>query len=369
MPIGLPKEQAAALRARINVYLADAPRGSPKKTAMRKAVGESNFGSFLKGTRGLSRESAAKAEAILDGATTAPTPAPTQAPAPNRKPVTPRHERISPAESNRLRAEIKRRFPKLADFMRAMGVTPTASADWYRKIKGDMEISTVAAARMRAALDGKAAPRPKASPNDRDVGPRIRLPDVEANALRADVRAFMQAKSMSTTAFGTLMGGSYNSFSDVLRGHRPMTVRLAQRLRAAIGAPSTDLVHVPPAKRSPRASRDVLAKLRLDLGHVLATQYGGKVPQLAHAIGLTAGRLDRFLDGGALTLEESRGVSEHLSALQRSPVQLVTRAVSMNRAGFADQHEPPEVRARNLVARWGQEAIEIVLQLANLGAA
>jgi hypothetical protein len=316
----IPKDEAQALRARIAEHLKGEPRRSAKRTAIRKAYGASNFNKFMAGGRGASNQGRARVLAILDGG-----------PAPTRRPGVGRQWRyVSIDESQALRAEamkhIREKHASVGAFLLArMGLQSKSQSGWYQILKGSGPITVTAAAKLRAALDG----RPVAPPMER--APKAEAP---------------------STALA-------------LANHGGPRTRGRPKGRATKG----------------RAPHEVQANLRLDAGHVLAVNYRGSVSGLARDLEMTASRLSRFLDGGPLTLDESAELASGLARLR--PVESVSPApgVTMLRAsahgmsieavrhagvgmGGAGDLEPPEVRARRFVERNALEVFSIVLQLA-----
>jgi plasmid maintenance system antidote protein VapI len=172
----------------------------------------------------------------------------------------------------------------------------------------------------------------------------------------------------------------------IISGRRVMTVDAAAKITAAVdGKPTASapkrsraLIVAPKTEpRAERASRDELASLRLDVGHVLATRFGGSAPAMARELGITAARLAKFLDGGTLTTDVTSDITRRLAALGTlRPTALLStiRGAAISIEAWRDgsvqgELEPPELRARKLVEKWGTEAIAMVLQLAGGGAA
>jgi hypothetical protein len=300
MPQGITDDEANALRARCTEFLKGEPsRGSPKRTAIRKAFGSSNFNTFMAGKRGASREGMERTLAVIDGGA-----------APSKAPIKKGRvwQYIPATEAKRLRAEVLKhvaaKFTSLGDFLsHSMGLHSASQSHMYHLINGTGTITTLAARRLRAALDGK--PPEKTSK------------------------------------------------------------------RAA--APLAIVVEPPKDRRAPR---NVLAGARDLASRVLEARYHGDLLGLARELGMTLDRLSRFLKGGGLGLNESAAVIERLSELGaagasmvRDPGVTVRATLQAWRNGGAGgavgaSVEPPELRARKLVERWGAEAMALVVELA-----
>jgi len=179
----------------------------------------------------------------------------------------------------------------------------------------------------------------------------------------------------------------------LLNGDKSITVQAGARLRAALEgkpppavpvdlrrrpAPSSDLVLAP---RDEKAGPNILAGLRERAGKALVERFGGDVPTLANALGLTAERLVKFLKGGSLRLKESAEVSERLGPEPRSAAMMAAPGFTLRatleafrNGGAGGSHDaesiaPPELRARKLVEKWGTEAMNLVFELAKMGGA
>jgi len=246
-----------------------------------------------------------------------------------------------------------------------------------------------------AVLDGK----PAASEAPKRKGGKGRVWEYigagEAKALRAAVLRHVDEKYASVSDFlSRAMGLGKTSMSHTYRliqGDDPITVQAAARLRAALDgkpppakpvdlrrrpAPSSDLVLAP---RDEKAGPNILAGLRERTGKALVERFGGDIPTLANAIGLTAERLVKFLKGGSLRLKESAEVSERLgpeprsAAMMEAPGFTLRATLEAFRNGGASHDAesiaPPELRARKLVEKWGTEAMNLVFELAKMGGA
>ncbi len=321
MPQRITPDEVNALRARITEALkGEPPRGSRKRMALRCAFGESNYSAFMNGSRGASLLTLQKVDAAIAS----------------------------------------------------------------------------------LAGSGPLAPVPKIAPGRNRLGGGgfhgSYASATEAKAIRAEISKSVPGRWRSVRAFLNAAGvprKSESSWYGIITSRRPMTIASSTRLRAALdgkpppssnGAPvtpySSELATAPLdlRARAPRAGKFVLAALRTNAGHVLSSRFGGNVPALAKAVGVTAHRLSAFLDGRALTLEESTGVADRLTALSQGaetahPAPGVTmvkasahgvsiEAWRQGEANGAGSHDPPEVRAKRFVLEHGAEAIAIVLELA-----
>lgn len=159
MPQGITTEEATELRAIIAEALKDEPRRSPKRAALRKAFGESNFSSFMEGKRGASPKGRARVLVVLDGGTV-----------PKRRPGVGRAwKHVTPEESKAIRAEVMRqvesKYETLGNFLKtAMGLESKSQSHMYKVIMHGGGLTVETAAKLRAALAGRpvAPPRPRA---------------------------------------------------------------------------------------------------------------------------------------------------------------------------------------------------------------
>lgn len=304
---------------------------------------------------------------------------------------------ISVEEAQALRArvaELKAKHPeRIGPLARALG-----PSSFYTFMKGARRLARVNAERLDQMLKESAAlVKPDDEPRARGPGQRGRihqyLPEAEAAELRDLAEAHIKTKLGGiNNRLAEAMGVGWSYLRKPIKGKQRFTLQLAARLRAAIaGHPAP--AKPPHAKHGPkpksmlvahdRAPRNVLANLRLDAGHVLSSRFDGSVAALARAIGMTAHRLTKFLDGGPLTLDESADMVNRLSTLGPSEAASPAPGVTMLRAvdgisieawrkggvGAAGEMDPPELRARKLVEKWGAEAIVLILQLSGGGAA
>ena len=388
-----------ALRARIKETLAAGPqRGSPKRAALNEAFA-GNLWRFMQGGRGTSPAVAARVAAIIDGKAAPAAPAATATKGKAKGRV---WQYVPAAEGKALKAAILKRAGAnrgglAAFFTETMGLTPGRLAHMYKFVRDDGPVTVQMAARIRDALDGK--PAPKAPRDPRRAGGRIieRISASESKALRAAVLKQVgpgphQHRSLGAFFLATmgLPAPSQSGIYTVIKGTDPITVEMAQRLRDALaGRPAP--VHkartrkaseAPPAIEQPGtelAPPNVLASLRLDTGHVLASRFGGDVPALARELGITAARLSRFVNGGSLRLTESADVANRLAMIApahhdvaAAPSSALTMVRALSVQAWMPAHrptepasaEPAEVRARKLLAKWHAEAFEMIVQLA-----
>ena len=301
--------------------------------------------------------------------------------------------------------ELKAKHPeRIAPITRVVG-----PSSFYAFMSGARSIAPPTARRLEAMLKetpmNGAIVKPADESRPRGPGEKGRvyqyISEPEAVRLRELVHAHVKANLGGRyIRFAETAGVTWGAMAKPLKGKTRITLQLADRLRAGLtGKPKPAPA---PAKRGrgrprtvngdgralvlaahDRAPRNVLAKLRLDTGHVLSNNFGGSVAGLAKEIGITTFRLRKFLDGGPLTLDESAHVANRLSAIA-PPVETVSPSpgVTMVRAiagGMSveawrnggpvgangmGEGEPAEIRARKMLERWKGEALELVIQIA-----
>ena len=308
---------------------------------------------------------------------------------------------ITDERAGALRAKLE--ALKTADAKRYATVRDSISKTSFYKFVGSKgKVTEATATKLEALLDGKPSSvdesryeesRPRGNGHRGRIHLYLRKPD--AATLRAEVKAYVDAKhGGSWKEFATALG--YRSVGGALgrtivRADKRVTVKLAERLRAGMAGKNPPLLRralavvpgpKPRSKPGPkpsetRAPRNILATLRLDVGNVLESR-GGSVTALARELAMRTSRLTRFLDGGPLTFDEAGEVANRLSAMRTPPALALVRRANGIEAYHGGQKfaqeidlpiEPPSLRARSLAAKWGQEAIQLVLQLAQGGGA
>jgi hypothetical protein len=177
-----------------------------------------------------------------------------------------------------------------------LGLASNSQAHWHELMSGKGQLTVAAAARLRAALDGRAAPKPKPIPKSRALV----------------------------------------------------------------------LVKKKPGRVAGMATRKVLEALREDARKAVGPKFGGDFTELAKACELTRAKLDRFMRGSPLTLDEAANVARSVRGFEREertyPLALASEPVGI---------EPATARARRLVGglmqKFGPEALSICIQLAAEG--